>query len=171
MTLGNDNRSFRLFACLAAGWLVVQGSRFPAHAEPAPAVQKPAGTASNPPPDPYGALPVPARPSGAPDLAYAAYQRGYYVTAMQEAMKRIKADPSDGPAMTLAGELYALGLGVRRDLAEAARWYKLAADTGDRQAIFALGIAKLKGEGVPKDRAGAAEMLEKAHAQNHAGAH
>ncbi len=89
MTLGADNRSFRLFACLAASWLVVQGSRFPAYAEPAPAVQKPAGTASNPPPDPYGALPVPARPSGAPDLAYAAYQRGSYVTAMQEAMKRI----------------------------------------------------------------------------------
>ena len=73
----------------------------------------PSATPSNPPPatDP---LPVPARLGGAPDIAFAAYQRGYYVTAMREAMKRIDADPGDGPAMTLIGELYAQGLGVRR---------------------------------------------------------
>ena len=46
---------------------------------------------------------VPARVGGAPDLAFAAYQRGYYTTAMQEAMKRIEADPGDAAAMTLIG--------------------------------------------------------------------
>ena len=52
--------------------------------------------------------------------------------------------------MTLIGELYAQGLGVRRDLTEAERWYKLGADRGDRQATFALGLAKLTGTGVAK---------------------
>jgi len=58
-----------------------------------------------------------------------------------------------------------------RDLAEAARWYKLAADTGDRQAIFALGIAKLKGRGRPEKIAPERRRyLKRAAAQNHPGA-
>lgn len=115
-------------------------------------------------------LSAPASVGGAPDLAFAAYQRGFYSTALREAMARIQANPNDGPAMTLIGELYAQGLSVRRDPTEAARWYKLASDRGDRQATFALAIAKLKGEGAPQDAAGAKELLEKAAAQDHAGA-
>lgn len=111
-----------------------------------------------------------ARAGGAPDLAFAAYQRGYYSTAMREAMKRIEANPSDGAAMTLIGELYSQGLSVRRDPAEAARWYQLGSDRGDRQATFALAVAKLKGDGSPQDRAGAAKLFEKAAAQDHPGA-
>ncbi|MEJ0094936.1 MAG: tetratricopeptide repeat protein [Methylocella sp.] len=106
----------------------------------------------------------------APDLAFGAYQRGLYATALSEAMKRIDANPSDGPAMTLMGELYSQGLDVRRDPTEAARWYKLASDNGERQATFALAMAKLKGDGVPEDRAGATALFEKAAAQGHPGA-
>jgi TPR repeat protein len=113
-------------------------------------------------------IPVPVSPRlGAPDLAFGAFQRGYYVTAMQEAMKRVESNPDDGAAMTLIAELYAQGLGVRSDPEEAARWLKLGAAQGDRQAIFALGVAELKGEGVPKDRAGAQALFQKAAAQNH----
>ena len=125
------------------------------------------------PPDGGGVRPpaVSMRPSGpAPDLAFAAYQRGFYVTALREAMKRIAADPKDGPAMTLVGEVYRDGIGVKRDDAEAARWYRLAADVGDRQASFALALMLLNGRGVVKDRAGAAALFEKAAAQGHAGA-
>ncbi|MCL2385183.1 MAG: hypothetical protein FWC84_05075, partial [Alphaproteobacteria bacterium] len=39
-----------------------------------------------------GNLPAPARLGGAPDLAYAAYQRGYFITALREAMNRVDAD-------------------------------------------------------------------------------
>ena len=150
MTDCSGNCILRVCAGLAAAWAVSQGGEFFVHVrKSASTAQQPAeaGTPSNAPPvtDP---LPVPARLGGAPDIAFAAYQRGYYVTAMREAMKRIEADPGDGPAMTLIGELYLQGLGVRRDATEAARWYKLAAERSDRQAIFALGIAKLKGEGV-----------------------
>jgi len=117
------------------------------------------------------AMPVPTSPRlGAPDLAFGAFQRGYYVTAMQEAMKRVQSNPEDGAAMTLIAELYAQGLGVRSDPAEAARWLKLGAAQGDRQAIFALGLAELKGDGVPKDHAGAQALFQKAASQNHPGA-
>ncbi len=70
--------------------------------------------------------------SEAPDLAYGAYQRGLYFTAFTEATKRIEADASDAAAMTLLGELYNQGLGVRQDPVEAARWYRLAAERGMR---------------------------------------
>jgi TPR repeat protein len=124
------------------------------------------------PPGGSGAhAPVAAPTSGpAPDFAFAAYQRGLYVTALREAMKRIAADPKDGPAMTLIGQIYRDGVGVKRDDAEAARWYRLAADVGDRQATFALALMLLNGTGVAKDRAAAAALFEKAAAQGHAGA-
>jgi TPR repeat protein len=171
MTDGSGNRILWLCAGVAAAWAVLQGGAFCEHAQAASPGEQPAKatTLSTAPPvtDP---LPVPARLGGAPDIAFAAYQRGYYVTAMREAMKRIEADPGDGPAITLIGELYSQGLGVRRDATEAARWYKLAAERSDPPAMFALGIAKLKGEGVPEDRAGAAALFEQAAAQNHPGA-
>jgi TPR repeat protein len=115
-------------------------------------------------------LPLASPSLGAPDLAFGAFQRGYYVTALHEAMKRVDANPKDGAAMTLIAELYSQGLGVKADPVEAARWLKLGAEQGDRQAIFGLGLAKLNGTGVPKDRAGAQALFQKAAADNHPGA-
>jgi hypothetical protein len=110
--------------------------------------------------------------SGAPlDAAFGAYQRGYFATALKEAMKRVAANPKDGPAMTLIGEIYRDGVSVKQDYAEAARWYRLAAEAGDRQARFALGMMLLTGAtGVAKDRPGATALLKQAAAQGHAGA-
>jgi TPR repeat protein len=126
------------------------------------------------PPAAGGALPTPSPSpisSQAPDIAFGAYQRGFYQTALREAMRRIAANPHDGPAMTLIGEIYKEGVSVKQDPAEAARWYRLAADVGDRQAQFALGLMLLIGaQGVEKDRAGASAFFEKAAAQGHAGA-
>ena len=104
---------------------------------------------------------------GPVDLAYGAYQRGLYVTAMREAMKRIEADSSDAPAMALVGELYRDGLAVRQNLEEANKWYKLAADRGDTQAEYALGLSYLEGRGVEKDRKQARFYFEKAAKKNH----
>eukprot|EP01037_Dinobryon_pediforme_P002494 gene2494-2533_t len=113
------------------------------------------------------AAPVPAPK---PDLAYGAYQMGLYISAFKEATKRIEADPNDAPAMTLIGQLYLEGLGVRLNEAEAARWFNLAAARGNAQAQFALGAAKLEGKGIPKDKDGAKRLFELAAAQNNAGA-
>ena len=109
-------------------------------------------------------------PGVTPDFAFAAFQRGYYVTALREAMKRIAADPDDATAMTLMGELYRDGLGLRRNPEEAARWYRLAADRGDPQGAFALGVSYLLGAGVAQDPKAAIPWLELASAAGHAGA-
>jgi TPR repeat protein len=114
----------------------------------------------------------PSAPAGPqPDYAFAAYQRGYYITAFEEAMKALSRNPKDAAAMTLIGELYRTGAGIKPDGAEAERWYRLAADLGDRQARFALGLLLLTGQnGAKKDRAAAATLFEQAAAQGHAGA-
>ena len=78
------------------------------------------------------------------DLAYGAFQRGYYITAFAIATQRVN-EHKDVKAMTLLAELYANGLGVERDDKKAAEWYRLAADRGDREAIFALAMFNLGG--------------------------
>ena len=85
-----------------------------------------------------------SRPQG--DIAYGAYQRGYYLEAFREATRRA-SEQGDPVAMTLLGELYANGYGVARDEKKALDWYSLAADRGDRQAIFALAMFRFAGRG------------------------
>ena len=79
-----------------------------------------------PPPPPQPAPAASLTDQSNIDLAYGAYQRGFYLTAFNEAAKR--AQQNDPAAMTLLGEIYAQGLGVGRDDAKAAQWYKLAAE-------------------------------------------
>jgi hypothetical protein len=150
---------FVLFLALAASDLLRAQSFSPPFAPP--------GQRGGPAP---AQEPTPAQ-GPAPDLAFGAYQRGYYMTAFREAMKRIAANPKDAAAMTLIGEIYRDGYAVRQDQGEAARWYRLAGALGDREAEFALGVLLLNGApGVDKDRTGAKAEFEKAAAQGQAGA-
>lgn len=116
--------------------------------------------------------PFPSPTAGTqPDTAFADYQRGYFLTALRDAMKRVADSPKDAAAMTLIGEIYQDGYAVPRNLAEAARWYRVASGLGDREAAFALGMLLLSGaDGVPADRAGAKAQFEIAAAKGHAGA-
>lgn len=128
---------------------------------------------SPPPPAPIEPdAPLAPTPGGPPaDIAFGAYQRGYFITALREATRRVAANARDAAAMTLIGEIYHDGLAVPLDMAEAARWYRLASDLGDKEAAFQLGVIMLDGSaGGPKDRAGAKAQFEKAAAQGHAGA-
>ncbi|WP_407523368.1 tetratricopeptide repeat protein [Methylobacterium oryzisoli] len=104
------------------------------------------------------------------DIAYGAYQRGYYVTAFREATKRLERAKTDAAAMTLLGELYNQGLGVRQDPAKAAEWYRLAANLGDPHAAAILGMMAIEGRGMAKDPAAGRAWLEKAAAKGEAGA-
>lgn len=114
--------------------------------------------------------PLPPTPGGPPaDLAFGAFQRGYFLTAFREATERVAENPKDAPAMTLLGEIYRDGLAVRQDLAEAARWYRLASGLGDKNAQFQLGVMLLD-DGEPNDKAAAKALFEKAAAQGHAAA-
>jgi TPR repeat protein len=46
---------------------------------------------------------------------------------------------------------YAKGDGVPKDVAEAAKWHRKAAEQGDADAQFTLGVMYASGEGVVKD--------------------
>ena len=54
------------------------------------------------------------------------------------------------------GYLYEMGRGVRQDLSEAARYYLIAANGGNKYSQCNLAFCYEKGRGVPKDFAEAA---------------
>jgi TPR repeat protein len=150
-----------LAAALASGPLEAQAppARGPAAPRPAPQAPAPAAkpAAAPAPAQAAASNSQPAHGAREPDLAYGAYQRGYFLTAFLEAVKR--ADKGDSRAMTLLGELYSNGLGVPLDDVKAARWYGLAAERGDRNAMFALAIFHIARRGGLHDRAAAAKLL------------
>ena len=100
------------------------------------------------------------------DPAYGAFQRGYFLTAFRLAEQRVEQD-KDPKSMTLLAELYANGLGVPKDDAKAADWYKLAAARGDANAMFALALFDLTGRGGPRDRQASATWLAAAAKLGH----
>jgi TPR repeat protein len=99
------------------------------------------------------------------DLAYGAYERGFYVTAFNEASARAKQN--DPAAMTLLGELYAQGLGISKDDAKAVEWYRAAVKTGDANAMFSLAMFAFQGRG-GMARNEAVRLLEQAAQRGHA---
>ncbi|MCB1486188.1 MAG: hypothetical protein KDJ88_01895, partial [Bauldia sp.] len=96
-------------------------------AERAPETDAELATIAPPPPAP-----------GGPDLAYGAFQRGLYLTAFDIAIQR--AEAGDVAAQTLIGLIYEGGYGVPQSFTDALGWYQLAAQAGDREAQFALGM-------------------------------
>jgi hypothetical protein len=68
------------------------------------------------------------------------------------------------------GYIYANGEGVRKDAAEAVKWYRKAADQGNSMAQFNLGYIYANGEGVRKDVAEAVKWYRKAADQDDASA-
>jgi hypothetical protein len=55
--------------------------------------------------------------------------------------------------------MYTNGMGVPEDYAEAVKWYRLAADQGDADAQFSLGLMYNNGEGVLKNYAEAVKWF------------
>ncbi len=100
------------------------------------------------------------------DLAYGAFQRGYYITAFALATQRAAAK-DDPKSMTLIGELYANGLGVPQDDKKAEEWYRLAAARGDANAMFALAMFRMEGRDGPRDRVKSAKWLADAAKLGH----
>lgn len=58
--------------------------------------------------------------------------------------------------------LYAKGQGVKQDPAEAAKWYRVAADKGIPEAQYNLGVLYSTGTGVSKDETEASQWFQKA---------
>ena len=95
-----------------------------------------------------------------PDPAFGAFQRGLYITAFNLAKPR--AEAGDAAAQTLLAEIYARGLGVRRDPEQAARWYKSAAEQGNPDAQFQYALLLIDGRYVEKDEDQAFALMEDA---------
>lgn len=96
----------------------------------------------------------------AADRAYGAFQRGYYLTALNIALPR--AELGDPAAQTLVAEIFARGLGVARSMDDAAFWYGQAAKGGDASAQFKYALMLMEGKYVKKDEARAKELMTKA---------
>ncbi|WP_421758871.1 tetratricopeptide repeat protein [Devosia sp.] len=94
------------------------------------------------------------------DEAFGAFQRGYYLTALNLALPRAKN--GDHAAQTLIGEIYSKGLGVPEDPKAAADWYAMASKSGDPLATFELALLYQDGRGVEKDRKRAADLFKTA---------
>jgi TPR repeat protein len=146
----------RALQALAAGLLMLCLSQF---ALAQSSAQKTAPRA------PAAAKPA-AQPARPPDLAYGAFQRGYFLTAFSLATDRV-TNSTDPKAMTLLGELYASGLGVPQDDQRAAEWYRLAAARSDSNAMFALAIFAIKGRAGPRDRQATTQWLTAAAKLGH----
>lgn len=52
---------------------------------------------------------------------------------------RIKAERGDATAQVQLGDAYDTGVGVKRDVAEAIKWYRKAAEQGDAEGQYSLG--------------------------------
>ncbi|WP_438751884.1 tetratricopeptide repeat protein [Pararhizobium sp. O133] len=98
--------------------------------------------------------------TGKADDAYGAFQRGYYLTAMELALPR--AQLGDAAAQTLVAEIFSQGLGVARNTKDAAFWYGQAANAGDPGAMFKYALMLMEGRDVPRDKKRSEELMKKA---------
>jgi TPR repeat protein len=98
--------------------------------------------------------------SGKADDAYGAFQRGYYLTAMELALPR--AQLGDAAAQTLVAEIFSQGLGVARNNKDAAFWYGQAANAGDPAAMFKYALMLMEGRNVQRDKKKSEEFMKKA---------
>ncbi|CAG1002185.1 Secretory immunoglobulin A-binding protein EsiB [Methylophilaceae bacterium] len=88
----------------------------------------------------------------------------------EEELKKLQMEADGGSAdaqFNLAKKILS-GVGVTKDAAKAAEWFRKAAVQGHVGAQFMLGVMYANGEGVPKDAAKAVEWYQKAAAQGHA---
>lgn len=141
-------RLFLLVAMLAMAGL--------AHAEdtPAPPAKETTGAtaADGVSQDRFGGPPA--------DAAYGAFQRGLYITALN--LARPRAEAGDSAAQTLVAEILSRGLGVKRNEAEAAKWYALAAEQGVPEAQFQYALMLLDGRFTRKDPQAAYALMQAA---------
>ena len=93
-------------------------------------------------------------------------------TLLREASSLIEGRPEEEDrgfeaAQNALGHMYGDGIVVRKDPAEAAKWYRKAADQGQLGAQVSLGVMYANGQGVPKDAAEAVKWFRKAADQGH----
>lgn len=81
-----------------------------------------------------------------------------------------RAAGNDRQAMLGLGNKHRYGLGAPVNAAEAARWYRMAVDRGDPQAMVELSLMSLNGLGVEKDIDQGRRLRDQAYALSKGGA-
>ncbi len=100
-------------------------------------------------------------------LAYEAEDKNRAIKLVKDYLPatRVLADAGDAISQLYLGFLYERDLGVAKDLNEATKWYRLAAEQGLGPAQDALGRSYWNGEGVAKDEKEAIKWYRLAAAQ------
>ena len=80
------------------------------------------------------------------------------------------AEQDHAAAQFELGRCYYNGIGVKRDILQAAQWWTKAAEQGHADAQYNLGVSYNNGEGVPQDYSQTAKLWRKAAGQDHANA-
>ncbi len=103
-----------------------------------------------------------AVPARAQDISAGneAYKRGDYDAALKILWPL--AAKGDAEAQNNLGLMYYRGNGIIKDRAEAAAWFRMAAEQGHARAQYNLGLSYHKGDGVPKDLAAALKWFRQA---------
>lgn len=103
---------------------------------------------------------LPARDCQIRGGEYVAYDRADLKSALGAWLPQ--AEQGDLEARVIVGEIYERGIGVTPDYAEAARWYRLAADAGSKRAQINLGYLYEQGLGVTSDPVAALDWYRRA---------
>ena len=106
------------------------------------------------------AVPCSSSAAAVTDKAFHAMEKGDYQTALAEL--RPLATKGDSNAQFLLGMLYDSGHGVAQDQAEAASWYRKAAEQEHVMAQVYLGVLLYSGQGVKQDYVAAARWFQSA---------
>ena len=93
-------------------------------------------------------------------LSFSQMAQADNVPHFQETLKA--AEQGDTEAQFNLGVMYAKGIGVPQDYAQAVQWYRKAAEQGEIEAQFALGVMYEKGIGVPQNMAIAKKWFSRA---------
>jgi TPR repeat protein len=80
---------------------------------------------------------------------------------------RHQAESGDAAAQVQLGDAYDTGAGVKRDVAEAIKWYRKAAEQGNAEGQYSLGGKYDSGDGVSQDYTEALKWYLKAAEQGH----
>ena len=83
---------------------------------------------------------------------------------------RMPAETGDARTQCSVGNMFYNGTFVRKDLAEAAEWFRRSAEKGCPEAELRLGLMYFEGEGVEQSFARASELIEAAVSQGSADA-
>ncbi len=102
----------------------------------------------------------------------AAYPRDGSAADVPLALQRLKrgAELGDAISQAILGDICSNGELMKADYEQAAQYYKMAADQGQRDGEFGLAVRYVTGQGMPLDRAEAQRWFKMAADQGHADA-